>query len=210
MFRIAKVGGIWQIWNVTCDGSIIVENGHRNMGFFERSAGKKAKILTSLLRPVNPVFSLSTNPLGIIFDLDLARAPNGFHVFDYTQLQKAGIDINDYVQINDFRLGSFVVSKGIIFAAERIADELDAYPGRPFLVRDLEGQIKTFKLAIPSRKEAKIKLLEIVQETMGGQSEQQNQHELEEQIRDYIETFCYPDLDLKIFFLYHGESRSET
>ena len=208
MFGIAKLGGIWQIWNVTCDRSIIVENGHRNMGFFEKLAGKKAKALVDVLKTIKPAFSLRADFSKIVLDSGLEQNPKGFHVFDYLQLQEAGIDINDYVQFVDFRLGSFVIFKRKIFAAERIVDELDTYPGHPFLIRDLEGQINTFELAIPSRKEAKTKLLELIRETRNSQIEQWDQPELEEQIKDYIDTYCYPDLDLKIPFSCHGKRES--
>lgn len=212
MFETAKIGGIWQIWNVTCDKSIIIENGHRNFGFFERPAGKKVKALISLLKTIEPVFSLSVDFSRIALDSDLKQSSDGFHVFDYVQLQEASIDISDYVQITDFRLGSFVVFEKRIFTAERIADELDTYPGRPFLIRHLRGQnpapiepAQIFEVVIPSREDVKTKLLETARESWYSDYKQPNQHQLEEQIENYISTFCYPDLDLKILFPCRGK-----
>lgn len=83
MFGTIKIGGIWQIWNVTCDRSVIVENGHRNMGFFRVPAGKKGKELIYALEVIKPVFSLSRDFSKVVLDLDLRQHPEGFHVFDY-------------------------------------------------------------------------------------------------------------------------------
>ncbi len=205
MLRIVKLGGLWQIWNVTCDGSIIVENGHRNMGFFKKQASKKANALISILKVIKPVFSLSTDFSKVVLDLSLEQNPNGFHVFDYAQLQEASIDINVYLQVIDFRLGSFVVFKGYVFTAERIVDELDTYPGHPFLMRHLRGQTPSpieptecFEVIIPSREDVKTELLESSSESRYGDYKQCDQHQLEEQVENYIDTYCYPDLDLKI------------
>lgn len=209
MLEVVKIGGIWQIWNVTCDGSIIVENGHRNMGFFEKTPGEKLKEFVEALKAIKPVFSLNIDLLKIVIDSDLEQNPNGFHVFDYAQLQKANINIDDYVHVIDFRLGSFVISKRSIFTAERIADELDAYPGHPFLIRHLRGQTpapveptETFKVIIPYPDDVKAKLLESSRESWYGDYGQRNKHKLEEQVENYIDTYCYPDLDLKISIPY--------
>jgi hypothetical protein len=204
-FQTVKIGGIWQVWNVTCDGSIIVENGHRNMGFFKIPSGKKVKALINDLKAVKPVFSLSTDSSKVVLDSDLAQEPNGFHVFDYMQLQEAGIDINTYVQGIDFRLGSFVIFKRKIFTAERIADELDTYLGEPFLVRTLINGTPApieptdiFEVIIPSEEDVKIKLLESFREYWCDEDQQCDQNELEEEVEDYIAIYCYPDLNLKI------------
>lgn len=212
MFETVKIGGVWQIWNVTCDGSIIVENGHRNMGFFEKPTIKEVKVLINALKAIKPVFSLSTDLSKIILDSGLKKDSKGFHVFDYAQLQEAGIDITDYIQLIDFRLGSFVVFKKSIFTAERIADELDTYPGHPFLMRDLMGQkpapiepTGTLAVIIPSREDVKTKLLESARESWDSDYKQCDQHELEKQVENYIDTYCYPDLDLKILVPYEGK-----
>jgi hypothetical protein len=235
MFKVAKIGGVWQIWNMTCDGSIIVGNGHRNMGFFERYDGKKVKALINALETIKPIFSLNKDLSKIILESDLKQNPKGFHVFDYVQLQEAGIDISIYIQSIDFRLGSFVVFDGNLFTAERIADELDTYPGHPFLIRYLNGQkpapiepSETFEVIIPSLDDVKNKLLESARESWDSDYKQCELHELgemrlqwdddegefpgnfstfdeylensnlEEQINDYINRYCYPDLELKI------------
>jgi len=235
MFKAAKIGGVWQIWNVTCDGSIIVENGHRNMGFFERYDVKKVEALINALKKTKPVFSLSKNFSKIILNSDLKQDPVGSHVFDYLQLQEAGIDIGVPLQAIDSRLGSFVVSNRKIFTAERLADELDTYPGHLFLIRYLKGQkpapmksSETFEIIIPQRDDVKNELLESAQESWNtdyGECHEQELDEmrlqwddsegefpgnfstfdeylknsdLEEQIDNYIDTYCYPELDLKI------------
>lgn len=235
MFEAVKIGGVWQIWNVTCDGSVIVENGHRNMGFFERYDVKKVKALINALKKVKPVFSLSRDFSKITLNSDLKQDPDEFHVFDYLQLQEVGIDINIYLQAVDFRLGSFVVFNRKIFTAERLADELDTYPGHPFLIRYLKGQkpapielADTFKVVIPSEDVVKNKLLENARESWNSDYRECDEQELEElglqwdesegefpgkfstfdeyfknseleeQIVDYINIYCYPDLDLKI------------
>lgn len=205
MFQIVKIGGIWQIWNVTCDGSIIVENGHRNMGFWGEPADRRAKALVKALKSIEPAFSLSTDFSRVVLDSNLERNPSGFHVFDYAQLQDAGIDIRVYVRVADFRLGSFVVFKRNVYTAERIADELDTYPGHPFLTRQLEGQrpapielTKTCQIIIPSREDVKNKLLEATRETLHREYKRSDQHELEEEVDNYIDNYCYPDLALKI------------
>jgi hypothetical protein len=138
-------------------------------------------------------------------DLDLAQEPNGFHIFDYMQLQKADIDIKAYMRGIDFRLGSFVVFKGKIFTAERIADELDTYPGEPFLVRSIIDGTPTpiepmdiSGVIIPSEEEIKIRLLESYREYCCDENQQCDQNELEEEVENYIGIYCYPDLDLKI------------
>lgn len=207
MFTIAKIGGIWQIWNVTCDGSIIVENAHRNMGFLQKHAGKRVRALVNALKSMKPAFSLSTDFSRAVLDSNLEKDTDGFHVFDYAQLDDAGIDINSFVDVTDFRLGSFVVFEGNIFTADRIADELDVYPGHPFLRRHLKGQkpamidlTETSEIGIPSRKDVKNKLLEIARESWCSDYKQCDQYKLEEEIGNYIDTFCYPDLDLKIPF----------
>lgn len=204
MFEIVKLGGVWQIWNVTCDGSMIVENAHRNMGFLGKHAGRGAKALLNALRAIKPAFSLGTDFSSVVLDSNLEQDANGFHVFDYAQLNDAGIDIGAYVAVIDFRLGSFVVFRGNIFMAERIADELDTYPGNPFLIRDLKGQkpapiepADIFKIIIPSPDTVRSKLLEYAQESSYGGYEQPNLHNLEE-VENYVDTYCYPDLALKI------------
>jgi hypothetical protein len=237
MFEVVKIGGVWQIWNVTCDGSIIVENGHRNMGFFERYGGKEVEALINALKAIKPIFSLGNDFSKITLDSDLKQDPDGFHVFDYLQLQEAGIDINIYIQAIDFRLGSFVVFNRKIFTTERLADELDTYPGHQFQIRYLKGQkpapiepADTFKVIIPSEDDVKNKLLESARESWNsdyGKCDRQELDEiilqwddsegefpgnfstfdeylknsdLEEQIDNYINIYCYPDLDLKIPF----------
>lgn len=235
MFEAVKIGGIWQIWNVACDGSIIVENGHRNMGFFERYNSKEVEALINILKKIKPVFSLATDFSKITLDSDLKRDPDEFHVFDYMQFQEASIDIRVHLQAVDFRLGSFVVFNRKIFTAERLADELDTYPGHLFLIRYLEDQnpapiepADTFKIIIPSEEEVKNKLLESARESWNsdyGECDKEELDEmrlqwdesegefpgnfstfgeylknskLEEQIDDYTNIYCYPDLDLKI------------
>ncbi|GEM_PF-6781968 len=97
MIQVVKIGGIWQIWNVACDGSIVVENGHRNMGFFKAPTRNRVNALVSALKSIQPVFSLSMDFSRVVLDSSLEQHPNGFHVFDYVQLQEAGIDIGAYV-----------------------------------------------------------------------------------------------------------------
>lgn len=205
MFGTIKIGGIWQIWNVTCDGSIIVENIHRNMGFFKKPACKKVKALIHTLKAIKPAFSLSKDFSEVVLDSNLEKDSNGFHVFDYVQLRDAGMDINSYIQVIDFRLGSFVVFTGNLFTAERIADELDAYPGRLFLIRHLRNRTPApieladiLEVLIPSSEDVKTKLLEFVRESWDGDYKQCEPHKLEEQVESYIDTYCYPDLDLKL------------
>lgn len=205
MLGIVKIGGLWQIWNITCDGSIIVENVHRNMAFFKRPLGKKTRVLVNSLKPIKPVFSLSKDFSRVVLDSDLEQDPSGLHVFDYEQLYDAGIDIKAYLEVIDFRLGSFVVYAGKIFTAERVADELDDYPGRPFIIRHLEGRrpapiepADIFDISVPPREDARTKLLEGFEESLGDEYTQIDPHELEGEIEDYIDTYCYPDLDLKI------------
>lgn len=235
MFKVAKFGGIWQIWNVTCDRSIIVENGHRNMGFLKKYDGRRLKALISALEAIKPILSFSKDFSKITLNSDLKRNPKGFHVFDYAQLQEVGIDINVYIQVIDFRLGSFVVFNRNLFIAERLADELDTFPGRIFLIRRLEGQnpapiepSETFEVTIPFPSDVKSKLLENVRKSWNSDYEQCDPHELgrmrlqwnnskgefpgnfatfdeylensnlEERINNYIDSYCYPDLKLKI------------
>ncbi len=200
-----QLKSIWQVWNVTCDGSIIVGNGHRNMGFFRRPIGRKAKTLMHLLKATKPAFSLGEEEAKVVLDSDLRQDPVGFHVFDYMQLNDANIDIKTYLGVIDLRLGSFVIFAGNIFTAERIADELDTYPGRPFLARYLKGAIPApvepsdvFEILVPSDEDVKHELLQDAKESLDGDYEQWEPNELEKQIEDYIDTYCYPDLDLKI------------
>jgi len=236
MFKIAKIGGIWQIWNVTCDRSIIVENGHRNMGFLKKYDGRKLKALLSALETIKPIFSFTKDFSKITLDSDLKRSPKGFHVFDYAQLQEVGININVYIQVIDFRLGSFVIFNRNLFIAERLADELDTFPGYTFLIRHLEGQkpvpvepSEIFEVTIPFPGDVKSKLLENARKSWNGNYKRCDSHglggtrlqrdnsesekfpenfgtfdeylensNLEEQINDYIDSYCYPDLKLKI------------
>lgn len=204
MFETVKLGGIWQIWNVTCDGSIVVENWHRNMGFFKSPTDEKVRAFISILKAIKPVLSLSTDFSKVVLNSDLKRHPKGFHVFDYVQIQEAGIDINAFLLVSDFRLGSFVVFKGNIFTPQRIVDELDTYPGRPWLKRHLRGQEPApveakdvLEIVIPFRKDVKNNLLKAADES-GCDDEQPDMHVLQGQVEHYIDTYCYPDLDLKI------------
>lgn len=96
MLRVLKLGGVWQIWNVTCDRSIVVENCHRNMGFFRTLLCEEAKGLLNVLKSFRPAFSLSDDFTKVVLDSNLEKSPKGFHVFDYFQFQEAGIDINKY------------------------------------------------------------------------------------------------------------------
>jgi hypothetical protein len=205
VFEYLKLGGVWQAWNVTCDGSIIVENCHRNMGFFKTLVGREAKALIKVLKRIKPAFSLSKDFTRVVLDSDLEKNPRGFHAFDYLQLWEAGVDINNYVWGVDFRLGSFVVCKGIIFTAVRIVDELDTYPGRQFLCRHLEGQVPApvdpksiLEIVVPSRKDVRNELLEMNREFMGGKYKRYDQRKLEEEIKAYVDVYCQPSLDLKI------------
>jgi hypothetical protein len=205
VFEYLKICGVWQAWNVTCDGSIIVENFHRNMGFFKMLVGKEAKGLVRRLKTIRPVFSLSWDFTNVVLDAGLEDNPQWFHVFDYLQLQEAGVDISNYVWGIDFRLGSFVVYKGRIFAAVRILDELDTFPGRQFLCRHLEGQKPApidpkgiFEIVVPSRKDVISELLVMNKGFMGGKYQRYDRRKLWKEIEDYVDTYCYPDLDLKI------------
>lgn len=211
MLETLKIGGIWQMWNVACDGSIIVENWHRNMGFFKNYASKEVKTLVNALKSIKPVFSLSADFSTVVLDLDLQRAPSAFHVFDYVRLQDTGIDIRAYFQVTDLRLGSFVVFQGRIFTAERIADELDTYPGHPFLPRHLIGQKpapieskEIMKIIIPSREDVKSMLLQAARQSCYGEPEESERHKLEEEVEEYLDIYCYPDLHLKIPVSHHS------
>jgi hypothetical protein len=205
VFKSLKIDGVWQAWNVTCDASIIVENCHRNMGFQKTLVGKEAKPLIKTLKTMSPAFSLNDSFTKVVLDSDLVKSPKGFHVFDYLQLQEAGIDINNYVRGIDFRPGSFVVFKGNIFTGIRIVDELDTYPGRTFLYRQLKGQrpdriepTRVFQVITPSRREVENELLDMNREFMGTEYEQCDRLALRREIKDYIDVYCYPNLDLKI------------
>ncbi len=98
MISLVKFGGLWQGWNVTCDGSIIVENGHRNMGFYELPSDSRTKLFIERLKFCKPVFSLSRDYSLVVSDSDLRINPNGFHVFDYAQLEDEKIDIRFYIE----------------------------------------------------------------------------------------------------------------
>jgi hypothetical protein len=205
VFEFLKIGGVWQAWNVTCDGSIIVENCHRNMGFFQALVGKEAKALIMVLKTIRPVFSLSLDFTKVVLDSDLRNNPKGFHVFDYLQLQEAGVDIRAYFWGVDFRLGSFVVYKEKVFTAVRILDELDTFPGRQFLCRHLEGEKPApidpkgiLEIIIPSRRDVRNELLVMNHGFIGGEHKQYDRRKLGEEIKDYIDVYCYPSLDLKI------------
>lgn len=206
MFEKVKFSGPWQVWNVTCDGSIIVENFHRNMGFFRRQIGREAKAsLLNALKTIKPAFSLSEGPARVVLGSDLEQDPDGFHVFDYVQLDEANIDIKAHVQVIDFRLGSFVVFAKRIFTAERIADELDTYPGRPFLIRYLKDGVPVpikpeniFGIVVPSDKDVRGELQQDAYESLRDEPGECKPHELEAQVDNYIDTYCYPDLDLKL------------
>lgn len=223
------------MWNVTCDGSIIVENCHRNTAFLERHCHKKAKALIKVLKAFKPIFSLSRDFSKVTLDSDLQRDPEGLHVFDYTQLHKAHIDVGLYIQVVDFRPGSFVVFNGSIFTGGRVLDELDTYPGNAFLVRCLKNDkaepidvSKIFEIRIPCSHDVEGKFLEGARERWEMEYIKLDKDELErkraewddhdgefpgkfrsfdeylknsnlkEQINDYIRTYCYPDVELKI------------
>jgi hypothetical protein len=216
MFQYLKVGGVWQAWNVTCDGSIIVENFHRNMGFFKTLVRREAKALINVLKGIRPAFSLNEDFTKVVLDSDLEKNPQRFHVFDYLQLQEERVDIGDYVRDIDFRLGSFVVYREVIFKAVRILDELDTFPGRQFLCRHLEGQKPApidpkgiFEIVIPSRKDVRSELLVMNQGFIGGKYQRYDQRKLREEIKDYVDTYCYPSLDLKIPVSRYRKARIE-
>lgn len=205
VFEYLKIGGVWQAWNVTCDGSIIVENCHRNMGFFKTLVRREAKALINVLKGIRPAFSLNEDFTKVVLDSDLEKNPQRFHAFDYLQLQEASININNYVRGIDFRPGSLVVFKGNIFTGVRIVDELDTYPGRTFLYRQLKGQrpapidpTRILRVVIPSRREVKDELLDMNREFMNTEYEQCGKLALRREIKEYIDVYCFPDLGLKI------------
>jgi len=51
----------------------------------------------------------------------------------------------------------------------------------------------------------KTKLLETAREFWNSGCEQSDLYNLEEEIEDYIDTYCYPDLDLKITAPFWGK-----
>lgn len=110
-----------------------------------------------------------------------------------------------------------MVFKRRVYTGIRIVDELDTYPGRPFLYRYLKRQSPALieptnicKITVPSRRMAIHELIKMNQELANRRHGESNLRALKRRIENYVDVYCFPQLDLKIpLFRYRKNNEQE-